>query len=407
MQPVPAVWLQSRVFEVDQDRAQRVRRQAHGVGVGHQVRDDLQLGRDVDADGEPVARVPPRPLTAHRPGAVGGVAGHRHGVLARGALRGEQEVDGLGGRSPQRKPRPAPVPGGPEGAAARRGVQVVQYAGQLQARDALDGAIGSDGGDRNLTGEELLQREPVGHHQRVVRREVRVLRTQVGRESAGADRERSGLATGDLAVLAGQSALLGPVEPVVPVCARLGKVPGDGVAAQPLRGGAVDQRLGGVVDDPVGVVVVGERDRPAWRGQRYVRTAGAAVRAVVLGPPVVQRDLVVVAARRYLERPAEDSGLAVDGLQVRGGTLRLPVARTAELLLQGADERHRLRHRRVIGRRRRGRQHRNEHCEPRQRCPHGVPAQARARSPRENGAHLVLPPVGRRERPPCSSFERW
>ena len=102
-----------------------------------------------------------------------------------------------------------------------------------------------------------------------------------------------------------------------------------------------------VVGDPVALVVVVELDvRARGEVERDVRAIRLRAEAVVLGPRVVQRSLVLEAARGQRERALPDVVGGVVGEMGRRA-VRLPVARAAELRLQRAGDRDGRRVRRV------------------------------------------------------------
>src|SRR5205823_12018429 len=109
-----------------------------------------------------------------------------------------------------------------------------------------------------------------------------------------------------------------------------------------------------------------------------------AMQAVVLVPRVVERGLVLVVTRRQRERPLPDVVARVVR-QMRGGAVRLPVARAAELGLERARDRHRRRVRRVSGRG--WKQHERGYGESEQPCK-PIPAEVHRTTPSQTTAQL-------------------
>ena len=126
-----------------------------------------------------------------------------------------------------------------------------------------------------------------------------------------------------------------------------------------------------VVRGPVALVVVVELDaRPRREVERDVRAVGLRVSAVVLVPRVVERGLVLEAARRERERPLPDVVARVVR-QMGRRALRLPVTGTAELRLQRAGDRHGGGGRSMRrGRRRKQHERRGEHEQHPAKAPH-------------------------------------
>ena len=95
-----------------------------------------------------------------------------------------------------------------------------------------------------------------------------------------------------------------------------------------------------VVGDPVGLVVVVELDgRGLGQAQRDVVAAGRRAGAVVLVPTPVERDLVLPVARGQVRGDGPHVVSGVVG-HLRCGALGLPVAGTAQFILQTPDQRH-------------------------------------------------------------------
>ena len=95
----------------------------------------------------------------------------------------------------------------------------------------------------------------------------------------------------------------------------------------------------GLDRDAVRGVVVDEAERGrSGDGERDVRSPGRAVGAVALVPRTVQGDLVLVRARRHVERARVLRG-AVDRFERGRGARGIPVAGASQLALQVADER--------------------------------------------------------------------
>ncbi len=218
--------------------------------------------------------------------------------------------------------------------------------GQRPAALALDG----DGGDvvRRREGDRDQVADPA-HGE-----------GDVSRAPVGAERDVPALVERDLELVAADrqcvggegvgAVAVGVLQPGAQAV-RL-PVPGAAELALEVAGRRRDGRAD-VVGDPVALVVVVElHRRVGGQGQRDV--VGSGVQPVALGPPVVERGLVLPGARGHGERALPD---VVDGVggQVRGRAVGLPVTRAAELALQVAGDRHRAR---VRGARRPGGRHR-------------------------------------------------
>ena len=340
-QPVPAGRRERPVGEVGDDRAGRVGGQRHRVRVG----DDVGLHPAGRRGEHPhlvrVGGALPRPRAADLPDAVA-VPAHRE------PRRADQQVHRLRGRRPDGEPRRAVPPGDAEVAAGGAAVDVVEHAGDLHAGRVDQRARGVEGRHRDLAREELRDRGRRGQRERRVRRQVREVRGHAdGRGRQVVDRRGPDHRT----VLHGHPAVRRVVEPVA---RRRRRLPGEQSPPEPVRGPLGAQGPGQVVGDPVGRVVVGERDLPARRGQRDVGAARRPARPVVLVPRPVERDLVLVPAGRHVERAAEDAGRPGDRQEPGLDTRRLPVLRATQLGLERADERDLGRQWSVVGARRPG-----------------------------------------------------
>ena len=185
---------------------------------------------------------------------------------------------------------------------------------------------------------------------------MREVGPDVGRQPGRIGGERERRAADDHAVLDRHAAVGRGVQPVGGAVAA---VPGDHPAPDPVRAALGADRAGDVVGDHVGRVVIGEGDRAAGRGERDVGAVPRAAGAVVLVPGAVDRDLVLVRARRHGERAAVERPPPIRRQPGRRA-LRLPVAGAAELGLQRADERD---HARVLRVRRSGAEQHGEYDE--------------------------------------------
>ena len=362
-----------RVIHVDRDRAGRVDGQAHRVGISDEVLLHLARFGHVDAHLPQVlgALVDLAGSIVHAPTPI--VATHRFGAQAiawdisvgtarrRGVPRHQR--DALRRRSPQGERRVArlvPIHA-VRGLGGLLRVQGVEHGSDLHASEGVD-TLPRLLGDRDLTGEGLACHGLVdGGLQRDVAVEIgmrrRHLSGQIASHTQGGRRGPSDRAVRQTcAALGGGHQLVGQSRGAVQhlrardALGEQGGRPREGIRAHPVRtllAVACDRGVSAGDSNLVRRGIVGEgHELVRFRCKLIVGAADGAVLPVILVVGSADGNLELVVALRQ-RRGGVRVRAVTYRLQQRRQALSLPVFRTAERLLEGTGQRHRLIGRRV------------------------------------------------------------